>query len=314
MTPSDRLDFQKIFIKENLQTNFFLEPNMFLAAEFIDQFHENGYVVIPDLLTGEELSHFQLIVRNAVRIRKQKDKRSLAEKSSYEQSFTQCMNLWEVFPDVRPLTFHPRVAQAAAALIGADAVRLWHDQALFKQAGGRITDTHQDLPYWPLSETDALTAWIPFDGSSRDSGCMGFIPGSHRIGVRKLVNIFRAGSEDLDEQAKDMRISEPVYVEVPRGSVSFHHGLTAHNAKPNNSDKPREVHTMIFFRDGMTRNEAGQHYCVDRVGIKPGDPVQSDATPIAWPRPDGDLPAGPDPLILTQALKDSGAFPVTGLT
>ncbi len=278
-----------------------------LDQNVIEQFDRDGYVVIPGLLTEDELEKYQHAVRAAVRHRKQSDTRTLDEKTPYEQSFIQCMNLWEDFPEVRPLTFHPKIAQAAAELLGVPSIRLWHDQALFKEAGGRVTDLHQDLPYWAMAETEALTAWIPFTGSTLENGAMGFIPGSHKIGVRKLVNIFRAGSEDLDEQAKEMRVGEPVYVEVPRGSISFHHGLVAHDAKPNTTEEDREVHTMIFFRDGITRHETAKHYAVDRAGIEPGEKIASDATPIAWPR--SDLPEPPAPMQLSDRARLSGAFP-----
>ena len=122
--------------------------------------------------------------------------RTLAEKSRYEQSFTQCQNLWEDCPDVRPLTFHPLIAETAARLLGVDAVRLWHDQALYKEAGGRETDPHQDHPYWPIVETDTITAWIPFDGSTLETGAMGYLPGSHRLGVREFVDIFSGHGDD----------------------------------------------------------------------------------------------------------------------
>ena len=104
------------------------------------------------------------------------------------------MNLWEDSPAVPPLTFHPIVCEAAARLIGVAAIRLWHDQALYKEAGGRLTDPHQDHPYWPMKETDTITAWIPFDGSSHDDRMHGLRAGLARDSVlREFVNIFKPG-------------------------------------------------------------------------------------------------------------------------
>ena len=263
--------------------------------EMVSEFAENGFVVVPDLVTPEELDRYQAAVRAAVASRKAHDHRALAERSVYEQSFVQCQNLWEDFPDVRPLTFHPRLAQAAAELIGAPAVRVFHDQALFKEPGGRETDPHQDLPYWPIAEPDTLTVWVPFAGSTLRSGCMGYVPGSHRLGLRKFINIFRDGADEIREQAQELMVVEPVYVEVPRGSVAFHHGLTAHLARPNETDTTREVHTVIYFRDGCTRSPRGSHPALDRAGIEVGAPIASDVTPLAWPRDPGDLPAPPPP-------------------
>ena len=107
------------------------------------------------------------------------------------------MNLWEDDAEVAPLTFHPRLGQAAAELLEVDAVRLWHDQALYKEAGGRETDAHQDHPYWPIAETASVTAWIPLVGSTLASGAMGYVPGSHLIGMRKFVNIFFGEPHDI---------------------------------------------------------------------------------------------------------------------
>src|SRR5690242_12518317 len=94
------------------------------------------------VLTVEEIAQHGAAVDEAVATRKQHDTRSLEEKTPYEQSFIQCQYIWEDFPGVRPLTFHPAIGQIAAALTGGDAVRLWHDQALYKEAGGRDTEAH----------------------------------------------------------------------------------------------------------------------------------------------------------------------------
>ena len=92
------------------------------------------------------------LVADAVADRQAGDRRSLAEKSRYEQSFQQCMNLWEDHPECAAADVPPAHRRAAARLLQVDAVRLWHDQALFKEPGGRLTDAHQDQPYWPIAE------------------------------------------------------------------------------------------------------------------------------------------------------------------
>lgn len=268
-----------------------------VAPELVAEFARDGFVVVPDLLTDDELSRFAAAVDDAVAARQRNDHRTLEEKSRYEQSFQQCMNLWEDNPAVLPLTFHPRLGQVAAELLGADAVRLWHDQALYKEAGGRETDPHQDHPYWPIAEHDQVTAWIPFDDSSRDAGAMAYVPGSHRVGLDRFVDIFGVfGPEPEDILAHpDLASTEPVLVEVPRGSVAFHHGLTVHLARPNSSDRVRRVHTMIYFRDGCTRSSPYPHPSVERDGIEIGAPIAGAVTPIVWPRPDGELPVPPAP-------------------
>jgi ectoine hydroxylase-related dioxygenase (phytanoyl-CoA dioxygenase family) len=221
------------------------------------------------------------------------------------------MNLWEDHPEVAPLTFHPKLGRAAAELLRVPAIRLWHDQALYKQPGGRPTDAHQDHPYWPMKETASLTAWIPFAGSTLANGAMAYLPGTHAIGLRKFVNIFFGEPEDIlsDPQIADI---EPVYLELPKGSVAFHHGLTVHLANANTTAEPRAVHTIIYFADGNTRGYPVPHFSVDRYDIQVGEPIDSEATPIVWPRPDGDLPTPPAiPIhVPSSVVANSGAVPL----
>jgi hypothetical protein len=275
----------------------------------VQGFERDGFVVIDGLLTVEELDRFARIVTDAVADRTRDDDVPLEEKSRYQQSFVQCMNLWEDTPAVRPLTFHPRLGQAAAELLGVPCVRLWHDQALYKQPGGRPTDAHQDHPYWPIAETASVTAWVPFEGSTLASGAMGYLPGTHAIGLRRFVNIFFGEPEDILADPEVAGI-EPVFVEVPKGSVAFHHGLTVHLANANTTDRPRAVHTMIYIPDGSTRGYPHPHFSVDRNGIEVGQRIDGDATPIVWPRPAGDLPPVPaTPLAVPAKVANLGALP-----
>jgi ectoine hydroxylase-related dioxygenase (phytanoyl-CoA dioxygenase family) len=273
----------------------------------VEQFARDGFVVVPDLLDADELARYGDLVNAAVAERKAEDHRPLDEKSLYEQSFTQCMNLWEDYDAIRPLTFHQRIGQAAGELLGVGALRIWHDQALFKDAGGRATDAHQDHPYWPIAETASVTAWIPFEGSTMRSGALGYVAGSHTIGLRKFVNIFFGEPEDLlaDPEIADL---EPTFVEVPAGAVAFHHGLTVHLAKPNTTDRARAVHTVIYFPDGATRGYPFPHFAVERAGIEMGQPIASDVTPIAWPR--ADLPPRPPQPWDTTFITAPGLIPV----
>src|SRR5690348_10394344 len=198
-----------------------------LPDAVVRDFERDGFVVVADLLTVDELDHYGAAVTAAVAHRTRGDTTPLAEKSRYQQSFVQCMNLWEDHPEVAPLVFHPALGQAAAELLRVDAVRLWHDQALYKLPGGRETDAHQDHPYWPIEQTASVTAWIPFEGSTLASGAMAYLPGTHAIGMRTFVNIFFGEPEDI-LAVPEIAGVEPAFVEVPKGSVAFHHGLTVH--------------------------------------------------------------------------------------
>jgi ectoine hydroxylase-related dioxygenase (phytanoyl-CoA dioxygenase family) len=251
-------------------------------------YRAEGFVRVKAVLTPAEVARYCAAVDAAVATRKAGDTRLLAEKTPYEQSFIQCEYLWEDFPKVRELTFHPAVAGLAAALLGAPRVRLWHDQALYKEPGGRETDAHQDYAYWPIAAPAAVTAWIALVDVDETIGCMGYVPGTQNEATT-YVDVFRAPGSG---EALLARYAErpPVFVPAKAGDVIFHAAKTVHLAKPNRSQRTRCVHTAIYFADGCRRADTGDHPSLARNGTAPGAVIEGPATPIAWPLPQGRLP------------------------
>ena len=268
----------------------------------VEAFERDGFVVVDGLLSTEELDRFGAAVDDAVAYRHSGDGRAVADKSLYEQSFQQSINLWEDHARVRPLTFHQRVSEAAAKLLGADKLRIWHDQALYKEAGGRETDVHQDWPLWPMGPARQITAWIPFDGSTLAGGAMGYSPGSHLLGLARFSDITRELRDTPYPYFDEPGMAPIEWVEAPVGSVVFHHSLTVHQARANTTDRTRRVHCVIYFEDGCVRTRPHPHPSLDRQQIEMDQPVRGPVTPVAWPRPG----AVPDP------PTDLGAPPRTG--
>src|SRR5690606_13369488 len=87
------------------------------VAALRDAYLRDGFVAVRNLIPAAELADPAGAVDSAVADRKSRDHRSLQEKSRYEQSFLQCQYLWEDHPDIRPLTFHPRICALAGALM-----------------------------------------------------------------------------------------------------------------------------------------------------------------------------------------------------
>ena len=247
-------------------------------------FNEDGFVVVRDLFDSSEIKFYREVIKEAIKERKHFDERVLKDRSEYEQSFTQCQNLWEDYIDIRKLTFDQRVCKIASKLLDTEAIRLWHDQALVKESGGRETDPHHDQPYWPIKETKTITAWIPLCDIDETNGQLGFYSGSHKIKDKKFINIF-SGKVDENNFLETANVSpdQISYQAMKEGDVSFHHGLTFHRAKSNISNYDRIVHTAIFFADGCTRGDDKFHFSVDRSKIKVGEKIDSDVTPIAFP-------------------------------
>lgn len=161
-----------------------------VPRETVSAFQTNGFVVTQGLLgDSSDIQRYRHAVDAAVASRTAGDTRTLSERTRYERSFVQCMRLWETDPAVAQLTFHPKLAQAAAELLGVSGVCLWQDQALYKQAGGRSTDPHQDAPFWPIGNAPLISAWIPLNAVPLRG--MGYVAGSHKHGRLKVVDLGR---------------------------------------------------------------------------------------------------------------------------
>ena len=264
-----------------------------LDPDVVARFRADGYVRTDGLLTVDEIDRFGAAIDHAVATRTAHDDRTLVDKTPYEQSFVQCMRLWETDPEVRPLTFHPALARAAAELLGVGAVRLWQDQALYKEPGGRPTDAHQDAPFWPIGDAPLLSAWIPLAPSIEANGALAYVPGSHRLGRLRTVDLTRP--EVADDILADPALAEgrPVTVEAPVGSVVWHHGFTVHGAGPNRTDETRRAFTIVYLADGHRRTKPWPNFPLDRAGVEVGGLMVGPGLPLAWPRAEHGWPEPP---------------------
>ena len=205
------------------------------------------------------------------------------------------MGLWEDEPSVRPFTFHPRLCAASAALLQSDCIRLWHDQALYKEAGGRETDAHLDYPFWPIDTPDLVSVWIPFDDVSPGGGMMSYVQGSHTKGITEFVDIGQLRGGDRHDLLRNPQVASLplVAVAAPKGSAIFHHACTIHAADANETGKTRRVFTMAYMADGCRRSGDDAYFTLDRDEIKTGELIAGPGFPIAWPRAENDLPSPP---------------------
>jgi len=266
-----------------------------LSQEDVDRFQADGYLLVEDFFDYSELDGFAAAVDDAVAYRTSDDNRSLAEKNLYEQTFVQCMRLWEDRAAVTPFTFHPKLCAASAALLQTDCVRLWHDQALYKEPGGRKTDAHLDYPFWPVDRQDLVSVWIPFDDVRPGGGMMSYVQGSHRIGFTEFVDIGQLRGGEPRNLLEEPQVSALPLIPVAarKGSAIFHHACSIHAADANETDATRRVFTMAYMADGCRRSRGDAYFSLDRDDIGVGELIVGPGHPVAWPRNGTELPIPP---------------------
>ena len=103
--------------------------------ERIDEFAAKGHTLVRGICSREEIDAWRDVIHDATMVNKKED-RSLEERDTYHKAFLQVGNLWQKDPRVAGFTLAKRFGQIAADLLQVDAVRVYHDQALFKEPGG----------------------------------------------------------------------------------------------------------------------------------------------------------------------------------
>jgi ectoine hydroxylase-related dioxygenase (phytanoyl-CoA dioxygenase family) len=163
------------------------------------------------------------------------------------------LGAWRITPGFHDILWHPAFTVPASQLLGGP-VRFWHDQLFCKPAKhGGVVAWHQDYSYWTRTEPMThLTCWIGLDESTRDNGCVHYIPGSHRwklLPITGLAGDMHAINQVLTEKQRQQW--KPVPIELKVGEASFHHPLMVHGSFENRTDRPRRATVINAFRDGV---------------------------------------------------------------
>jgi ectoine hydroxylase-related dioxygenase (phytanoyl-CoA dioxygenase family) len=254
-----------------------------LTAAQIAHYREHGYVKLKHVLSAEVLAHYGPEITRLVKELNTQDV-PLDQRSTYDKAFLQIQNLWAHSEVVREFVFSQRLARIAAGLMDVSGVRLYHDQALYKEPGGGVTPWHADQFYWPVSSDAVVTAWIPLLALPREMGPLAFSPGTHRMSFGRDLAISDESEKKLGDVLRDNPLDDTPF---DLGEVSFHSGWLFHRAGANTSNKPREVMTIIYMDEDMrllelkTKHHRNDHarWCPE---AREGEIIDTPLNPVLW--------------------------------
>lgn len=251
----------------------------------IRRFDEDGFVRLQGVLTPETVRHFEpeitakVIELNTLNL-------PMEERSTYQKAFLQVTNLWRESEVVRQLVHSRRLARIAAELLGVSGVRLYHDQALYKETGGGITPWHADEYYWPFSTDRCCTIWIPLQDTPIEMGPLGFAVGSHTFEFGRDLQISDESEAKMQEAIAEQGFEVSI-APYGLGDASFHLGWTFHRANPNHTDVPRRAMTIIYVDADMriaepaNENQAGDLWAW-MPGARPGEVPDTPLNPVLY--------------------------------
>jgi ectoine hydroxylase-related dioxygenase (phytanoyl-CoA dioxygenase family) len=256
-----------------------------LTPDQVRSYRENGFIRLKNVLSPETIRAYAPEIT-----RKVHELNTLhlpmEQRSTYQKAFLQVMNLWTKSDVVKEFAFSRRLARIAAELMGTRGVRMYHDQALYKEGRGGFTPWHADQYYWPMASEHTVTVWIPLQATPLELGPLAFAPRSHRHDLGRDLQISDQSEAKIEKKLLAANLGQ-VEDAFELGEVSFHSGWTFHRAGRNLTDRPREVMTIIYMDSEMRlaapRNDNQQNdwdtWC---PGAKIGERIDTPINPVLW--------------------------------
>lgn len=265
-----------------------LQQRFPVSSDQIGFYQTNRFVKLKGVLDDATVSYYAKIIGEEVD-RLNTTRTGLDQRDTYGKAFLQIFNLWRENGEVRKLVLSERLARIAADLMGVKQVRIYHDQALFKEPGGGITPWHADQYYWPIDTDKTVTAWIPLQETPLEMGPLEFAAKSHRIVEGRDLMI---SDESEHKIGQNLRINDFEHVVEPfdAGEVSFHSGWVFHRAGANRTGRMRKVMTIIYMdAEARLKKPENKNQELDWhtwcPGVEVGKIIDSPLNPVVAPIP-----------------------------
>ncbi len=260
-----------------------LDAPFVITPEQVAFYSENGYIKLKHVLSSALLQHYRRTISARV-AELSIDVLPMEQRNTYGKAFLQIMNLWTQAEEVKQFVFGKRLARIATDLLQVTGVRIYHDQALYKEPGGGFTPWHADQYYWPVSSDKMITVWVPLQDTPLEMGPLAFCEKSHRFQIGRDLEISDESEITLKEALQSFRIEEGPF---DLGDVSFHAGWTFHRAGANSTSGPREVMTVIYMDENIRLAEPKNKNQVNDVerwcpGVPVGEVIASTLNPVLF--------------------------------
>lgn len=219
--------------------------NAGLTKVQIKQYWEDGFLVIDDILSPEELEEYRALVEapkiNGIRAEMQ---------SRNKESTVHMLGLTSLETKFLDLAKHPRIVPLLIDLLGQD-IQLQHSKLATKPyaQGVGTFPWHQDYMFYPHTNTDLLSVMVMLDDATIENGCMQMVKGSHKFGcLDHTKDGLFTGACTQSNYWEDPQY-KVVDIMPKAGGISIHHGLTLHGSGPNLSGKPRRGVVFSYRAD-----------------------------------------------------------------
>ena len=217
------------------------------------EFSTDGYVAVRAFVSGEArtelVSRVERFIRDVVPTMSIDD--AFYEDKADPATLKQLQRIGEHDPWFRDLFETGELRSIAEVLLGGPVIPKNVEYFCKPPGIGRATPAHQDGYYFMLDPCEAVTMWLSLDEIDDENGCVWYVPGSHRDGMRDHSRTQTLGFSQgiADYPTEDDRQRE-VAVPARPGDLLVHHALTIHRAGPNRSaTRLRRALGFVYFSE-----------------------------------------------------------------
>jgi ectoine hydroxylase-related dioxygenase (phytanoyl-CoA dioxygenase family) len=221
-----------------------------LTQAQIEEYNEIGAIVVPDILTAEEVHRLRAVtdgfVQRARGLTTHTDIYDLEDSHTPDNPRVRRIKAAHLHdPAYGALARHPKIVAVLQDLWGPD-IRFDTAKLNLKCAGfGAPVEWHQDWAFYPHTNDDLAAVGVMFDDMAMENGPLMIIPGSHRgpIYDHHANGIFCGA---MDPTNQDVDYASAIPLNGRAGSITIHHVRAVHGSAPNVSDHDRRLLLFQF--------------------------------------------------------------------
>ena len=272
-----------------------------LTQEQIDAFHREGYLVVDNVFTDEELQPVIDEIKDEIDVRA----RELVASGELSQTFEEldfghrlamisretdkvAVTIWNgklSGPAFFGLITNPGLLDVAEQICGEELIASSVYRLRPKIPGHHMSAVpwHQDSGYFEpyCDKALVLTVWLPLVDADASNGCMWVLPRQHRGEV--VLHRQAKGQPYLEIAQEDLPEGEPVCAPVKKGGVLLMTNKTPHASFENSTDGVRWSMDLRYQSAALPTNA--------KITRAPGEAVESpeEGVPIACYPPEADF-------------------------
>ena len=216
---------------------------MTLSNQQIENYHRDGYLMIEQALTADQLSTLQAITHDFI-----EQSREVTENNNvFDLDEHHCADQPRPNRIKTPHLQHPaywdvirsdNILSLLKPLLGEN-IRLQNSKLNAKAGdGGAAVQWHQDWSFYPHTNDDLLAIGIMLSDVGVNEGPLQVVPGSHK-GDALPHNASGVFCGAIDPSRPEAKLETAVTLTGKAGDMSIHHVRTLHGSAPNHSENPR---------------------------------------------------------------------------